>query len=117
MTRHDNFMEDYLEYKLCCGDDDSSDGCYIATAVYGTYDCPELWVLRRFRDYGLRRSPMGRTLVRIYYAVSPDLVKRFRGAKRIRYASKTILDLVVGQLKKRGYEETPYHDRQEPYSM
>ena len=23
--------------------------CYIATAVYGSYDCPQVWVLRRFR--------------------------------------------------------------------
>ncbi len=25
-------------------------GCYIATCVYGSYDCPEVWTLRRFRD-------------------------------------------------------------------
>lgn len=26
-------------------------GCYVATCVYGSYDCPEVWTLRRFRDY------------------------------------------------------------------
>ncbi len=25
-----------------------SSGCYIATAVYGSYDCPPVWTLRRF---------------------------------------------------------------------
>ena len=25
-------------------------GCYVATSVYGSYDCPEVWTLRRFRD-------------------------------------------------------------------
>ncbi|MDR0918559.1 MAG: hypothetical protein LBM93_04840 [Oscillospiraceae bacterium] len=29
----------------------NSGRCYIATAVYGSYDCPEVWTLRRFRDY------------------------------------------------------------------
>ncbi len=31
-------------------------GCYIATAVYGSYDCPEVWVLRRYRDYKLSKT-------------------------------------------------------------
>ena len=26
-------------------------GDYISTCVYGSYDCPEGWMLRRFRDY------------------------------------------------------------------
>ena len=78
MSEHDDFLDDYIAFKLCCedDDDDSSDGCYIATAVYGTYDCPELWVLRRFRDYGLRKSIIGTAFVRFYYAVSPRLVRR-----------------------------------------
>ena len=31
-------------------------GCYVATAVYGSYDCPEIWTLRRFRDKVLART-------------------------------------------------------------
>ena len=38
----------------------SSDGCYIATSVYGSYDCPEVWTLRRFRDEYLKGSVYGR---------------------------------------------------------
>ena len=26
----------------------SKGGCYIATAVYGSYDCPQVWTLQRF---------------------------------------------------------------------
>ena len=51
-------------------------GCYVATCVYGSYDCPEVWVLRRFRDQYLEKSVIGHSLVRIYYAVSPSVVKR-----------------------------------------
>ena len=28
-----------------------SRGCYIATAVYGSYDCPQVWTLRRYRSH------------------------------------------------------------------
>ena len=113
MSGHDDFLDDYIAYKICCedDDDDSSDGCYIATAVYGTYDCPELWVLRRFRDYGLRKSLIGRAFVRFYYAISPGLVRRFRNAESVKRTSKYVLDYLVGQLKKRGFDETPYYDR------
>lgn len=110
---YDDFLDDYIAYKLCCedDDDDSSDGCYIATAAYGTYDCPELWVLRRFRDYGLRKSRIGKALVRFCYAISPRLVQKFRNAERVKRAGKSILNLLVRQLKKHGFEETPYYDR------
>lgn len=52
-------------------------GCYIATAVYGSYDCPEVWTLRRFRDNTLDRTWYGRAFIRAYYAVSPTLVRWF----------------------------------------
>ena len=31
MSEHDDFLDDYIAFKLCCedDDDDSSDGCYI----------------------------------------------------------------------------------------
>ena len=50
-------------------------GCYVATAVYGSYDCPEVWVLRRYRDFTLAHSWYGRAFIRAYYAISPKLVK------------------------------------------
>ena len=38
-------------------------GCYVATCVYGSYDCPEVWVLRRYRDYVLEESILGRAFI------------------------------------------------------
>lgn len=52
-------------------------GCYIATCVYGSYDCPQVWILRRFRNYILDKTWYGRVFVKSYYMVSPILVKRF----------------------------------------
>ena len=42
-----------------------SDGCYVATAVYGSYDCPQVWTLRRFRDNALAKTWYGRACIRI----------------------------------------------------
>ena len=43
-------------------------GCYIDTCVYGSYDCPSVWTLRRFRDDMLAKTLVGR----IYPYILPD---------------------------------------------
>ncbi|MBO4914900.1 MAG: TFIIB-type zinc finger domain-containing protein [Oscillospiraceae bacterium] len=88
-----------------------SGGCYVATAVYGSYDCPEVWTLRRFRDGTLAKSLPGRGFIRFYYAVSPTLVRRFGETGWFRRLWKTPLDALVASLRKRGVSDTPYCDR------
>lgn len=85
-------------------------GCYVATSVYGSYNCPQVWVLRRFRDYHLKRKWYGRAFVRLYYTVSPCIVNLFGEAKCFRIPSKYVLDRVVERLKKNGYDDTQYDD-------
>ena len=89
----------------------SSDGCYIATAVYGSYDCPEVWTLRRFRDEVLRASVLGRLFIRGYYAVSPGLVRHLGSKSLFQKPVKRALDSLVSHLKKAGFRDTPYHGR------
>jgi len=85
-------------------------GCYIATCVYGSYDCPEVWTLRRFRDRVLRRGAAGRLFVRCYYALSPRLVRRFGASGWFRRFWRGVLDRAVARLRARGLEDTPYRD-------
>ena len=85
-------------------------GCYVATCVYGTYDCPQLWVLRRFRDDVLEQSWFGRRFIVIYYAISPTLVKLFGGRMTITAQWRRMLDPFVEKLKKKGIQDTPYND-------
>ena len=87
----------------------NSEGCYIATAVYGSYDCPEVWVLRRFRDYYLKQSCAGRLFVKLYYAVSPKLVQWFATDHRFISISRRILDKLVSHLKS-SFSDAPYTD-------
>lgn len=88
-----------------------SGGCYVATAVYGSYDCPEVWTLRRFRDYTLAETWYGRAFVRVYYAISPTLVKWFGHTAWFKKMWKGKLDRMVANLNAEGVEDTPYEDK------
>lgn len=88
-----------------------SSGCYVATAVYGSYDCPEVWTLRRYRDYVLAESWLGRLFVRTYYAVSPKIVEWAGGTTWFKHCCKLLLDRLVKNLNYKGIADTPYHDR------
>lgn len=87
-----------------------SGGCYIATSVYGSYNCPEVWILRRFRDYSLAKSIYGQLFIRLYYTVSPILVKFFGNTVWFRQFWKRKLDKIVQELREKGYKDTPYCD-------
>lgn len=88
----------------------NNQGCYIATCVYGSYDCPEVWVLRRFRDGILKRTIQGRMFIKTYYAVSPWLVRHFGKKKWFRNGWKKFLDRMVERLKEKGVGDGPYRD-------
>lgn len=77
----------------------SRGGCYIATAVYGSYDSPSVLTLRRYRDETLERSAVGRILVRGYYLVSPPLARYFAVDSLLSRATRLILDAIVGRLE------------------
>ena len=87
-----------------------SGGCYVATAVYGSYDCPQVWTLRRFRDYKLATTWYGRLFIRAYYAVSPTVVKLFGKTEWFNHFWKARLDKMVATLQEQGYEDIPYND-------
>ena len=85
--------------------------CYVATAVYGSYDCPEVWTLRRFRDNTLAETWYGRAFVRTYYAISPTLVKWFGETKWFKKIWRATLNRMVKKLNSKGFESTPYEDK------
>ena len=86
-------------------------GCYVATAVYGSYDCPEVWTLRRYRDHTLAETWYGRAFIKTYYAISPTLVKWFGHTAWFKKMWRGKLDRIVWNLQSKGVESTPYEDR------
>ncbi len=86
-------------------------GCYVATAVYGSYDCPQVWTLRRYRDEILAGTWYGRAFIHSYYAISSTLVKWFGSTGWFQRLWRPALDKLVNKLNREGVADTPYQDR------
>jgi serine/threonine protein kinase/rRNA-processing protein FCF1 len=88
----------------------SSSWCYVATYVYGTYDCPELWILRRFRDTKLKKSVLGRIFIKAYYWLSPSIIRHFGSFQIFNTIASKFVYKVVSKLKKSHISEEEYFD-------
>lgn len=76
----------------------SKKGCFIATAVYGDFEHPNVLILRRFRDERLERNHIGRLLCAFYYWTSPRLARSVFSKGQGRILMKTILDRICRNL-------------------
>ena len=85
---------------------EKSDGCYIATAIYGSYDCPQVLILRSYRDDKLTKNKFGRLFICTYYAVSPQIVKWFSKNEWFNHLGRIALDKFVKNLRDKGYGDT-----------
>lgn len=91
------------------GPSPAKSGCYVATYVYGSYDCPEVWMLRRWRDETLSRSVAGRAAIGVYYSISPVLIRAAGGRRTFSSIAKRLVGFVVARLRARGLSELPYY--------
>jgi len=74
-------------------------GCFIATAAYGSDMAREVQVLREFRGRWLMTSEPGRALVRFYYRNSPPLADLIRERDGARAAVRAALMPVVWSIE------------------
>jgi hypothetical protein len=72
-----------------------AEGCYIATSVYGSYEAPEVILLRKFRDKYLNSNFFGRGFVKIYYSTSPTFVEMTKDMKQLNSFIKRIFDIFL----------------------
>ena len=109
LTSYSNAISKYdSSYEVI--ENQSGGGCYVATAVYGSYDCPQVWTLRRYRDTKLAKTWYGRAFIKTYYAISPTLVKWFGNTEWFKKMWIGRLDKMVNKLQTEGFESTPYED-------
>lgn len=79
----------------------NKEGCYIATAVYGDYNAPEVLILRKFRDETLNKSKIGKIFIKMYYRYSPKIAEKIRKKIKINFFVKLILDKFVNILDRK----------------
>lgn len=111
--RNDELLRDVCQWIrpiIRAKESESARGCYIATCVYGSYDCPSVWTLRRFRDSILASTWYGRIFIHVYYAVSPIIVKYFGHSAWFKKFWRSKLDILVEKLQITGIKDTPYED-------
>jgi hypothetical protein len=95
---HDLELDDLLKKNTSS----NSEGCYIATACYGSYDCNQVITFRSFRDDYLCKNIIGRRFIRFYYAISPIIAQRLKNKVLLSiFIRDTILNPIYELLKKK----------------
>ena len=79
-------------------------GCFIATAVYGGYDTPQVQQLRAFRDQRLS-SKFGQRIVDFYYRISPPIALWLGPRPGVSALVRILLDGIVWSIKTSGKEK------------
>jgi hypothetical protein len=75
-------------YTLLSG---KKEGCFIATAVYGSPYATEVVILKELRDNLLLNYQLGRDFVRLYYRISPPIANQIAKRKILKEITKSIL--------------------------
>ena len=70
-------------------------GCFIATAVYGSPNSPEVRFLRRYRDNTLSKSMFGRFFIKKYYTYSPNIANCLKPLSFIKILLKMIINTFI----------------------
>jgi predicted DNA-binding transcriptional regulator YafY len=78
----------------------NSSGCYIATMAYGSYEHPQVLILRKFRDDVLLSSFIGKLFVKVYYTISPKFVIVLKNQITINIIIRKILDKLIEKIIK-----------------
>jgi hypothetical protein len=71
------------------------EGCFIATACFGSYGSPEVIILRQYRDRVLQRTKLGEKVICLYYMVSPHVARYISQHQHIKKLVKYLLRNIV----------------------
>jgi hypothetical protein len=85
------YVKEEKEKKENLREEENKDGCFIATAAYGTPYALELQILRRFRNEHLMKNAFGRLFVNVYYQVSPTIASFIGRHEIAKSLTRTIL--------------------------
>ena len=70
----------------------------LALKIYGEY-AEEIELLRNFRDEVLSQSPVGQEIIKLYYQLSPVIVKAMEKDEGFKEGMKEMIDGVLGLIE------------------
>jgi very-short-patch-repair endonuclease len=71
------------------------EGCFIATAAFGTPMAEEINILRRFRDSKMKPNTIGKSFVNLYYDLSPPLASIIAQSGKMKAIVRLILKPII----------------------
>jgi tetratricopeptide (TPR) repeat protein len=75
-------------------------GCFVATACFGDYNAPEVFVLRQYRDNTLLPTYWGRFFVKFYYFVSPPIARQIEKSEKVKlFIRRHLLNPIIRRIK------------------
>lgn len=86
---------DFFERQEMLGGGEDGGFCFIATAAWGSYAHPVVWILRQFRDYVLAPLPYGDWLIEQYYTHSPPLAQAIDRSPALAQTVRVLLVMLV----------------------
>lgn len=78
-------------YSIPAPKNNDGGGCFIATAVYGDYNAPEVIELRDFRDSYLSKYHLGKEFIKFYYQFSPFLASIISRNNLLKLISRVLI--------------------------
>jgi len=98
----------YCEEVVIAPDDDDEyeengggGGCFIATAAYGSPQAVEINLFRKWRDESLMKTNSGKTLINMYYTISPSIAFVISKSNYLRAITRTALQPFIIHFKKK----------------
>ena len=79
---------------------DSKQGCFIATATYGSTMASEVNTFRIWRDNVLTKNVIGRLIINFYYKISPPIAKWISKDEKRKGKTRLVLDFILKQIRK-----------------
>jgi hypothetical protein len=98
-TNHSTLKSIASQLGIATGGSSGSSGCYIATMAYGSYEHPQVMILRQFRDDVLYKFILGRWFIKFYYHYSPKLVKLLKNKQFVNKSIRSMLNQFIKVIK------------------